>query len=221
MDNGNEIDAGYVGVSDSDPSSPTTYTVTFKDYDGTVLKTQTVSAGGSATAPAKPNRDGYIFSNWDKSFSNVTGDLVVTAQYDRITAPTIVVNNVTASAGETVVVPVSIQNNPGVLGMALKISYDDSIMTLSKAATGDAVKDVLTFTPPKNLTNGCKFAWDGLEITPDQTKDGTILLLTFQIDSGASAGAYPISFTYSANDVFDNDMNAVSLDVKSGDVLVK
>lgn len=43
MDNGNEIDAGYVGVKDTTEPS-TTYTVVFKDYDGSVLKTETVAA---------------------------------------------------------------------------------------------------------------------------------------------------------------------------------
>lgn len=58
-----------------------TYTVTFKDWDGTVLKTQTVASGGAASAPANPTRDGYTFTGWDKDYNHVTSDLVVTAQY--------------------------------------------------------------------------------------------------------------------------------------------
>ena len=59
------------------------YTVTFKDWDGTVLKTQTVASGGAASAPDNPTRDGYTFSGWDKDYNNVTSDLVVTAQYTK------------------------------------------------------------------------------------------------------------------------------------------
>ena len=60
------------------------YTVTFKDWDGTVLNTQTVKEGGSATAPTNPTRDGYKFTGWDKDFSNITSDLVLIAQYTEI-----------------------------------------------------------------------------------------------------------------------------------------
>ena len=64
-----------------------TYTVTFKDWDGTVLKTQTVEEGSSATAPSNPSRDGYNFTGWDKAFNNITSDLTITAQYTKIETP--------------------------------------------------------------------------------------------------------------------------------------
>ena len=59
----------------------TSYTVTFKDWDGTTISTQDVSPGSAATAPTPPIRDGYDFTGWDTDFSNVTGNLTVTAQY--------------------------------------------------------------------------------------------------------------------------------------------
>ena len=61
-----------------------TYVVVFKDWDDTILSEQTVLEGSSATAPTTPYRSGYEFTGWDISFSNVTSDLVVTAQYKEI-----------------------------------------------------------------------------------------------------------------------------------------
>ena len=60
---------------------PTTYTVTFADWDGTELKTQSVEYGSAATEPTNPTRSGYTFAGWDKDFSNVTADMTVTAEY--------------------------------------------------------------------------------------------------------------------------------------------
>lgn len=57
------------------------FTVTFLDENGNVLKTQEVVSGKSATAPTVPTREDTIFDKWDKSFSNVTENLTVTAIY--------------------------------------------------------------------------------------------------------------------------------------------
>ena len=65
-----------------DPSS--LRTVTFVDWDGTVLKSQQVEVGTAATAPANPARNGYNFIGWDVDFSNITEDITVTAQYELI-----------------------------------------------------------------------------------------------------------------------------------------
>jgi hypothetical protein len=61
------------------------HTVTFKDIDGTVLSTQTVFSGKDAIAPTMSDKYidkiFYDFQGWDKSYTNVTSDLVITAVY--------------------------------------------------------------------------------------------------------------------------------------------
>ena len=67
------------------------YTVTFKDYDGTILREEVVQEGHNATAPLNPTREGYEFIGWDKEYTNITSDLTVIAQYELINQETYIV----------------------------------------------------------------------------------------------------------------------------------
>ena len=87
MSDGSTIDAGYVGISDNtNPPVANQYTVTFKDWNGTVLKTQTVNEGEDATPPANPTRGGYAFAGWSGSYINVTSNVTITATYTQNTS---------------------------------------------------------------------------------------------------------------------------------------
>lgn len=65
-----------------------TFTVIFKDFDGTVLKTESVQRGANATPPANPARDGYIFEAWSGTYTNVLDNQTVIATYTKNT-PTV------------------------------------------------------------------------------------------------------------------------------------
>ena len=60
------------------------YTVTFKDYDGRTISSQTVEKGNSAITPASPYREGYQFNGWDREYFNVTSNLTVYAKYIKL-----------------------------------------------------------------------------------------------------------------------------------------
>lgn len=67
-------------------SIATEYTVTFVNYDGTIISTQTVAEGESAILPANPTREPdehyhYTFSGWNTSTDAIYSDLTVTAKY--------------------------------------------------------------------------------------------------------------------------------------------
>ncbi len=57
------------------------YSVLFKDYDGTILKSVIVKHGDIAAPPDDPSHVGYTFAGWDKSYENITSDLSIVAQY--------------------------------------------------------------------------------------------------------------------------------------------
>jgi|GEM_PF-4233286 len=63
--------------------SVSTSRVTFLDYDGTVIKTESVEYGMDATPPSV-SRTGYEHIGWSDSYKNVTSDITVVAEYDRL-----------------------------------------------------------------------------------------------------------------------------------------
>ena len=59
------------------------YDVVFKNWDGSVIKSERVSYGGSATAPADPVRTDYTFAGWDSSFQSITANKSITALFEQ------------------------------------------------------------------------------------------------------------------------------------------
>ena len=57
------------------------YTVTFVDFDGSIIETVLVNENEEIILPESPKREGFLFSKWDKDLSNITSDLTVYAEY--------------------------------------------------------------------------------------------------------------------------------------------
>ena len=209
LTDGTTIDAGYVGVSE-EPAA--THTVIFKDWDGTEIKRETVADGASATAPSDPIRAGYVFAGWDKSFTNVTADTIVTATYTVSAAsPALKVSNKTAAPGATkVTVTVSLENNPGFLTMALEMSFDSDVLTLTRVSNGADFTDY-NFTGPKNKVSGCRAAWFSTDL-PEEILDGDVMTLQFTVADNAASGRYPITISCPDDgSTLDGNKNVITL----------
>lgn len=89
---GNTFDLHELWI-DVDYTIPPTYTVRFLDWDNIVIDTQTIISGGSATPPPDPTRDGYRFTGWQGTYTNVTADTDITAQYIKTYSITVNTNS--------------------------------------------------------------------------------------------------------------------------------
>ena len=207
--------------------SANTYTVTFKDWNGTVLKTQQVQYGGAATAPANPTRAGYTFTGWDKAFTNVTANLVVTAQYVQnepvstpvpSDVPQIVVESKTTSAGSTVAVNISIANNPGFVTMGIQVAYDSNLTLLSVSDTGLIPGQMFS----TEIENPQPLYWANPTATADCTVNGKIATLTFKVADNAEEGEYHIrvSYDYDNYDIYNQSGEAVQFATVNGTLTV-
>ena len=200
------------------PERAADFTVTFLDFDGTVLKTQTVPDGGVAEAPEEPERAGYTFSGWNKDFSAVSRDLTVTATYTRITETVLTVEQISTSRGvDNAQVKVTVTNNPGILGMLLSVEYDEDALTLVDSQNGAALS-ALAFQQPSRYASGCNFLWYGSET--GGVMDGEALILTFSVAEDAQLKEYPITVSYAEKDIYDGNSDMLAPGLVQGGITV-
>ncbi len=81
-DSNAKIYADKNGIQTTTKPDDTHYTVTFWDWDATLLDTQEVPAGGDAVPPTVPGRPGYIHTGWVPDYHGVSSNLQLTAQYE-------------------------------------------------------------------------------------------------------------------------------------------
>ncbi len=146
--------------------------------------------------------------------------MITASAAEIVTDSYITVKSATAMPGKTVKVDITIDKNPGILGMTLKLNYDESIATLTDVEKGEAL-DAMTFTPPKDLKSGCNLPWDAEDVAPEDIKDGVIATLTFEISDTAKAGdLIGISVSYDSGAIIDKDMNPLKISTISGNILI-
>lgn len=210
------LTATYVPKQQDDAS----YTVTFKDFDGNVLKTETVESGNSATPPADPARDGYIFAGWNGNYSNILGETVITAKYeDANDDARIVVDGATAKRGEIVAVQIELENNPGLTSAALNVSFDkDLTLTKFEVESGTFTGQ---FVGPQDIpaTDQIRLVWaDG---TAEIAESGKFATLYFEVADAASLGAHMVTLNYDEEDVFNLNGDNVPFKIINGSILVE
>ena len=130
-----------------------------------------------------------------------------------------VVETVSAAPGTSVDVDICIENNPGILGATLKVTYDSNL-TLTDATAGEAFA-ALDMTKPGQYVSGCNFVWDAQDISPEEILDGVILTLTFEVSEDAPVNQiFEVAVSADADDIFDTDFNDILFEVTAGGVLV-
>lgn len=132
----------------------------------------------------------------------------------------ITASSVEVTKASTVDVDIRIENNPGILGAVLSISYDSGLTLIG--ATSGAAFSALTMTRPGNYSSPCNFTWDGIEIDNDDIKDGTILTLTFEVEDTANEGdIYNIFVSGDSDNIIDAELNPVNVSFNSGKITIK
>lgn len=152
-----------------------TYTVNFVDWDATVLKTETVSHGSSATAPANPSRTGYSFTGWSPSdFSAITADTTITAQYN-VSSFTLSFDSAGGSAVEAITANVGTTLNP------------PEPPTREGFSFAGWQPELPAIMPAENKTFTAQWVLRSLTVSTTLSGDGSITPANQQVDFGNSA----------------------------------
>ncbi len=150
-----------------------TYTATFKDWDGSVIDTQTGLKNGDTPAePAAPTRDGYNFTGWEPSISAINGaDQTYTAQYQLAATCSPVMSDLTLDVNETGTVTATTNEHctaGGTFTYSL-VTPDDGIISLN----GNSVQAFKPGTTKVKATCAC-----GNTVTCDVTVNTPDVSLT-------------------------------------------
>lgn len=129
--------------------------------------------------------------------------------------PAFVVSEATGKPGDTVTLTVSIQNNPGIVGLRLNVAYDTKVLELKQAAGGAFTG--ITFGPLTNVP----FVTSWVDaIHPDNKTNGVVVTLTFVIKPNAPAGKSTVSVSYLSEDVFNLAWESIVFNTVPGGVTV-
>lgn len=128
--------------------------------------------------------------------------------------PKVVVESVSATAGETISIPVYIENNTGVAYAKFKLDYSDGLELISVENKGLLTG---TFTTSKTLdTKPYVLQWMGAD---DATSNGCFLMLTFRVSEDAAAGDYQV--TILCEEAYNSAFADVTFGITNGTVTVK
>lgn len=223
-----------ITVKEVETPTPATYTISYNANGGTnapasQTKTEDVNL---VLTKSVPKRDGYTFKGWATSASSQTVAYKAGATYTAnanatlyavweknidTNASAFVVSDVSAKAGSTVTVDISIKNNPGITAFNFSVDYPEEVMAL----TGVEYKTLFSSkaSGSKTMTSPFIISWFST-LSEDETANGVIATLTFKVNEDVEAGSYPINLTYDENNVFDSSFTNIAFSVDNGDVIV-
>ena len=139
-----------------------------------------------------------------------------------ILEPTLSVSTAFADPEDEVQVQIRLDSNPGFASMFMRIAFPDELTLVSYDLANDGL--LSGFRSPSNLSSNYVFM--GWADTSNIYYSGTLITLTFAVDSQAANGRYPITITfenaYDGEEVPRNmNRDALDIQIRNGAVRVQ
>ena len=150
----------------------------------------------------------HVYDNQYDAVCNVCGDV---REVDNTNAPTFVAESKSARVGEMFTVAISTKNNSGITSLKLKVGYDANLLELVSIEGKDF--DSPHFGPITK--NPVTINWEDV-LSPNNTTNGAVAVLTFKVKESATEGDTTITITYDPEDVYDENYDNVAFAVEEG-----
>lgn len=127
------------------------------------------------------------------------------------------IGNIESQAGDTVEVPIEINNNPGITAFRIIVEYDSSILKLTNITFKEAAQGFNTGT---SQMYDSPYSISGYNSETDINNNGQLAVLTFEINQYAKDGKYDISLSYDSDDVFNIAGDNVGFTLTNGYITI-
>ena len=131
--------------------------------------------------------------------------------------PTIIVESVEAKPGDDVAVQVSVENNPGVWGMDVVISYDKTDLTLTNVENGGFFQ-AGEWTPGKLDGETYTLSYEASGFENITTTSGVLAILNFKVSENASSSEYSITASYNAGSCINIAFEEINFGIVNGTI---
>lgn len=130
------------------------------------------------------------------------------------------INNVKVSGGDLTEVPITIGNNPGIFIAKLNIAYDNTLLTFKEIKAGDVFgSDEIYYGT--TIPGKINIAFESSDLMNNNSKNGTVAKLVFQINKNADTTTTLLNFTdYSENDYINCTAETVPFTFGNGIVSI-
>ena len=157
--------------------------------DGT---SQTITSGFTVSTPdmATPGEKTVTVT-----YAGKTTSFTIHVQENTVTDPDaarVYAESVTARPGETIQIPLYVENNPGVAYVKFKVAYDSDKLDLISAEDQGIFKGIFTTSQTIDV-NPYVLQWMN---AGNATGNGCFVMLTFKVLDGAAEGDVSIQITY-------------------------
>jgi hypothetical protein len=196
------------------------YTVTW-NMDGQIT-TERYAAGAipmysGKTEKASDEENSYVFIGWSPEVTAVNGDVTYTAQFQTVPYAKLMVENKNVIAGDTVIVKISLANNPGISSMKLVLSFDENALQLTNIEYNSEIGG--QSQQPQTKASPVTLNW--FNGAANTNGDFVFATLTFKVADTVTAGeSYTISVAYDQDDLFNIDYEDVIVNVSNGVITV-